>query len=156
MKRSTILTAVLVLAALGLADAVYLAHAALANTALSCGIGGLDGCNTVAQSAYSRFFGIPLGVYGVAFYAICCAVAAFAYRVHDRRLDLILAVLSVLGLLASLVFVYIQVELIKAICIYCLGSFVVSALLCLMTARFWRRDHVLEALAPHAGEEAAI
>jgi uncharacterized membrane protein len=130
MSRSTLLAIILVLAFLGLIDSVYLAHAALSDTALSCGISGLDGCNIVAQSAYSRIFGVPNGIYGVVFYALTLILSFVMIRsYHSWMLKLLLALTSA-GLIASFYFLYLQVFLIKALCIYCLGSFIAALLIC--------------------------
>ena len=129
MNRRVLLATILVLAFLGLADSVYLTHAALSDTALACGINGLDGCNIVAQSAYSRLFGIPTALYGTVFYGIIFVGSVLLLFRHHQLLAKALFWITALGFLVSLYFLYIQLFLIKAICIYCLGSFVASLLL---------------------------
>jgi uncharacterized membrane protein len=128
MRRTTLLALTTLFSFLGIADAWYLAEHALNNTALSCGVdtGALSGCNIVAQSAYAHLLGIPLGVYGVAFYVIVFLIAAVAYTNDSRKLEWFLLVCGVVGAVASLAFEGIQVFLIKALCIYCLGSFFLS------------------------------
>jgi len=142
MKHQNLLLALVIgLAFLGLADAWYLAQSAYTGVALTCNIGGLDGCNTVAQSPYAHLFGIPLGVYGAAFYAIVFILAAVALAqpgLHARRG---LFLLGVLGAAASVVFLLIQFFLIKALCIYCIGSAVIAFLLCWITAVLRRNPH---------------
>jgi len=143
MQRSTLLAIILVLAFLGLADSWYLAQSALSNTALSCGIDALDQCNTVAQSEYSRLFGIPLAIYGVGFYVLFFVLAAVMLAVARPVLARILYWASVVGLLASLYFLYLQIFVIKALCIYCLASFVLSVLLFLIVWRLKTREFAI-------------
>ncbi len=135
MNRHILAACLLVLAFLGLADSWYLAHAALTNTALVCNIAGLDGCNVVAQSAYSHIFGIPLGVYGVVFYGLLFILAAMLYLVHKRSVYHVIAGLGTVGLLASIAFMAIQFFIIKVLCVYCLGSAVISLLVFIIA--FW-------------------
>jgi len=130
MKRSTLLSYVLALTILGLADAWYLADTALTGSSLACSIEGLSGCNVVAQSPYSHFLGIPLGVYGVAFYGVFLLVAIAALRRPSRGFTRMLALLASIGAFASVVYLFIQLAVMTAICVYCLGSAVVAFLLC--------------------------
>jgi uncharacterized membrane protein len=117
---------------LGLADAAYLAVSDLTGSQLACSIKGLDGCNIVAKSMYNNIFGIPLGVYGVVFYAlIFIHPMRYVYRA--------IQVLGFVGLIASVIFMLIQLFLIKALCVYCLGSAIISFLICLVAIQLWKR-----------------
>lgn len=138
MQRSLLAT-LLVLIFLGLADSWYLAESAITNTALACNISGLSGCNVVAQSVYAHLFGIPLGVYGVVFYIIFFALGAFLLVQRPGWAYKGLALLGWGGLIASAVFVYIQVFLIKALCVYCLGSAAISLLICVLATVIWKK-----------------
>lgn len=134
--KSRSLVGILVLSFLGIADAWYLANAAITGTALSCDLNTqLSGCNIVAQSAYAQLFGVPLGVYGVIFYAGVFIVSAIYLLFPYRTVFYMLCALAVLGFLASLVFVYVQVFLIHAVCIYCLGSALIDVLIFALVAR---------------------
>ncbi|MDB5245199.1 MAG: vitamin epoxide reductase [Parcubacteria group bacterium] len=140
MSRTALLTLILVLAFLGLADATYLAHSALTGSALACGIDAvLDGCNVVAQSAYSRVFGIPLAVYGVVFYAFLFMLSGLLLIVSKRHFYHALFVVAVLGILSSVYFIGLQIFVIKALCIYCLASFVISLLIFICASVLYRR-----------------
>ena len=99
---------ILILAFLGIADAAYLAGAALSGTELSCDLGGLDGCNVVAQSPYSEILGLPLGAYGVVFYGAFFFVAALYLAIPRRAFVRILFMLGAFGFVASLYFLYLQ------------------------------------------------
>jgi uncharacterized membrane protein len=122
MKRPVLISFIIALSLLGLADAWYLAETALTKTALTCSIGGLDGCNIVAQSPYSHVRGVPLGVYGAAFYGLFLLLAIGISWRQWVWLDRLLLVFGGIGFLASLYFLYVQIVLIQALCIYCLAS----------------------------------
>ena len=130
MQRSVLLALVLALSFLGIADSWYLFQSAVTDTALTCDIGaGLDGCNIVAQSPYSQLLGIPLALYGVGFFALLFAVGAALLLMPSRLLQKGLLALAAFGVAASVVFVYIQFFLIKALCIYCLLSAAITFVL---------------------------
>lgn len=132
----------LVLSFLGLADAWYLTASALNQTALSCDLGAvLDGCNIVAKSEFSFFLGLPLALYGVLFYALVFVLSAAVLIVPLRIMYKGLLLLGAIGSLASLVFLYIQFFLIKAMCIYCIASAVITFMLFFVAFDLWKRHN---------------
>lgn len=140
MSRSLLIVLVLILSFLGIADSWYLYQSAITDTALSCDLGsGLDGCNIVAQSVYSRLFGIPLGLYGVGFFALTFVLAASLSVVSSRRLYQALLAMSIGGVAISAVFVFIQFVLIKALCIYCIASAGITVLMLALSFMLWKR-----------------
>ncbi len=141
MRTSRLLGLVIVFSLAGIADSLYLAQHALTNTALSCGIEAISGCNTVAQSQYSQFFGIPLGVYGVIFYTLVFFGAIIARRSSTKRIIQALFGLGVIGMLFSLYSVWLQLFVINAICIYCMGSFVLALGIFVSTSLLLRTRH---------------
>lgn len=135
MNRSLLIALVLALSFVGIADSWYLYQSAVTGAALACSIGaGLDGCNIVAQSAYSRLFDVPLALYGVGFFAFMFALAAALLVADSRRLYQALVALSLAGVAASAVFVFIQLAFIKALCIYCIAS---AGIVVLLAACAW-------------------
>lgn len=139
MNDGTLRASLVFFSLLGLADSVYLAMSEISGTALTCDIQGLDGCNQVAQSPYSHLFGIPLGVYGVLFYGALFVLAFLIFRFRSSFFSRALLFIAALGALLSLWFIYIQAVLIKALCVYCLGSAVLSFLLLPFAYIAWRR-----------------
>jgi uncharacterized membrane protein len=139
MSRHFLAACVIALAFLGLADSWYLAESALTDSSLTCNISGLEGCNIVAQSSYSHLFGVPLGVYGVFFYGLVFVLGALLFVLTKRSLYHILSWVGSIGLLASIIFMGIQVFLIKALCVYCLGSAVIAFLIFIVS--FWLLRH---------------
>jgi len=138
-RHAAVLVAILLLSFLGLADSWYLAESALSGSELTCSIAGLEGCNAVADSPYSNLFGVPLALYGTAFYAVLFTLAAVALLLPSRRLYGALLVFGTLGGVASIYFLFIQIMFIGAICIYCLLSALITFVLFCLTFWLFRR-----------------
>ena len=110
----------LVLAALdtlGLVVASYLSAVELQNRLPYCG--PLAGCEEVAQSAYARVFGIPVAVFGVVLSITLLALALAWWRRGGTNLLLSHYALSLVGVLFEVRFTYIQVVVIRAVCVWC-------------------------------------
>lgn len=133
MRRGLLLSITTFFSVLGIADSLYLAEHALTKTALSCGIGSLTGCNVVAQSAYSHVFGIPLGIYGLVFYFGVFALSIMARKKQAPAIMRSLFLFGAVGMLLSFYFLWLQMYVIDAICIYCLASFVFAAVVFVTT-----------------------
>lgn len=139
MNKTVLVACLLIVAFLGIADSWYLADTALSGDELVCTIDGLDKCNTVAKSPYSHLFGIPLGVYGVFFYSAFFILSALLFVYPKRIVFAGLYLLGVIGLIASIIFLFIQLFLIKAFCIYCVASAVIAFALCILARTLFRR-----------------
>lgn len=140
MTRSLILSGIIALSFMGIADSWYLYQSAVTDTALACDLGaGLSGCNVVAQSPYSYIFGMPLALYGVFFFAVVFAVAALLLVVSHRDIYRALYILGTFGAVASIGFLALQVFVIRALCIYCLASAAITFVLFVLARMAWRR-----------------
>jgi uncharacterized membrane protein len=118
------------IALVGVFVATYLAlYKAGIIGSLACGTGS---CETVQQSPWARFLGLPVAVWGVGYYAAVFAVA-FAGTLdrwsEDRRVALALLVLTAWGALFSGYLTYLELFVIHAICRYCVVSAVLAAIL---------------------------
>ena len=133
------------LALIGLAVAVYLAFVETSGAEAVCGPVG--DCNAVQQSRWADLFGvIPIGVIGVAGYAVVLAAWAVARLGSGRLVDwsrVALLAGSVAGVVFSVYLTFLEPFVIGATCMWCLGSAVVVTLLMWLTARpgwaAWRR-----------------
>ncbi len=132
MKDSVTRAILIVLSLVGLADAIYLTDMAFTGGTLVCDFEGLNGCNTVAQSAYSWVFGLPLALYGVMFYLAFLAVLFLHQHLSARLYRKTLIILALIGVGFSTYFIYLQQFVIKALCVYCLGSALISYLLAVL------------------------
>ena len=116
----------LVIALAGFVDASYLTIEHYQNAIPPCSIGS---CETVLSSAYSTVLGIPVSLMGAIYYLIVM-VGFFAYLEGKKVWILEWTLrLGTLGFLASLWFVYLQLFVLHAICVYCMGSATSSTLL---------------------------
>jgi uncharacterized membrane protein len=134
----------LVLAALdlfGLAVASYLSIVELGGGVPVCG--PVRGCETVAQSQYSRIGGVPVAVFGVGLSLVLLVAALGWWRSGDRRLLATHYGLSLVGVTFELYFTFLQVLVIGAICIWC-ASYGISLVLRFLIALWvWlRRDRM--------------
>ena len=109
----------LAIAAIGLAISAYLTVTKLAGGSPICG--PLQGCETVDASAYSTILGIPTAAYGIAYSLTLIVATAAWWRSGDRRILLAAYALSLIGVVMEGFFVYLQVAVIHAVCVWCAG-----------------------------------
>jgi uncharacterized membrane protein len=124
----------LVCALVGIADAFYVAQASYTGRPLWCAI--LEGCNAVVQSPYARLFGVQASYIGLAFYVHMFGLAALlALDPLSRGLRFGALVYSAVGVAYSGYFAYLQLVAIRAVCLYCLISAVLTVLLFIAALR---------------------
>ena len=122
----------------GFVDASYLTAEHIRGSIPPCTLTG--GCEQVLTSAYASVAGVPVSVMGMLYYgALLVSVIAF-FDTGDRRILHRACWLAVAGFLASLYFVYVQVFVIHALCLYCLISAVSSLVLAAVGTRIMRVD----------------
>lgn len=120
-----------VIAGLGFIDAAYLTVEHYMNSIPPCSIGG---CETVLTSAYATVAGTPVSLIGSLFY-LSILILLMIYRDKKSALAINLAAtLSMLGALIATVFIALMMFVIKAICIYCMVSDILTIILCIA---FW-------------------
>jgi uncharacterized membrane protein len=106
-----------VLDVVGLAIALYLSVVELQGGVPVCG--PIHGCEEVARSEYSRIAGIPVAVFGVGLSLILLTLAVAWWRTDLYGLLLAHYGLSLAGVLFEAYFLYLQVFVIGAVCIWC-------------------------------------
>lgn len=125
-KQDKMITAVGILAFLGLVDATYLTVKHFTGGKVVCGaIPGLD-CDVVLGSIYSEFFGIPLALLGALYYAGVLTVIVGFWKLKQHALLQLLFGLTSIGVITSLYLVYIQAFVLYAYCLYCMTSAFIS------------------------------
>ena len=90
-----------------------------------CRINEIWDCGEVNHSPYAMLFGIPVAVFGIAWYLLIAILAL------KRSYRLLLAA-TVVGLAFSLYLTHIEKDVIRAWCIYCVGSLCVISLMTLL------------------------
>jgi uncharacterized membrane protein len=106
-----------VLDIVGLAIASYLAIVELGGGAPVCG--PIKGCEEVARSEYSRIGGVPVAVYGVGLSLLLLTLAVAWWKTDFYGLLLAHYGLSLAGVIFEAYFLYLQVFVIHAVCIWC-------------------------------------
>lgn len=106
-----------VLDVVGLAIASYLAIVELQGYAPVCG--PIKGCEEVAASEYSRIGGVPVAVYGVGLSLLLLTLAIAWWKTDFYGLLLAHYGLSLGGVIFEAYFLYLQVFVIHAVCIWC-------------------------------------
>jgi uncharacterized membrane protein len=124
-----------VLAVLGLGVAAYLTYVEVTTADAICG--PIGDCNTVQNSPYAKLFGIlPVGILGAVGY-IAILLTWFLKRNTSGRLSdiapLALFGMSFFGTLYSIYLTYLELFVIKAVCMWCLSSAVIITLLMLFS-----------------------
>ena len=130
------------IAFIGLMDATYLTAEHYSGVGINCVI--FTGCDQVANSEYSILFGIPVALYGVAYYFGILFVSLLYIdlsrdHIHPIASKIIrttkilnpklLPIYTLVGFVMSLRFVYLQIAVIQAVCTYCMVSVLTSTLL---------------------------
>jgi uncharacterized membrane protein len=135
-----------VLDVIGLAIASYLSVVELGGGVPVCG--PLKGCETVAQSEYAWIGDLPVAVYGVGLSLILLTLAIVWWRTNLYGLLLAHYGLSLAGVIFEIYFMYIQLVVIRAVCVWC-ASYGLSLILRFVVALVvWLRQPRPEADAP--------
>jgi len=104
----------LVLSTAGIIDSLYLTYIKLANSSPVCGFAQ---CEIVQTSRYSEVFGIPIAALGAGYYLILFA-GIFKNADYLNKLWILW------GIMFSATLTYLEIFVIKAICGWCVLSFV--------------------------------
>jgi len=118
-ERRRLGSILVLLAVLGIAVAGYLAGTKLSGALPVCG--PLQGCETVATSEYSEIIGVPVALFGVAYSVVALVTSLVWWRGGDRRALYLLYGMGLLGLLAVAYLTYLELFVIEAVCIWCVG-----------------------------------
>ncbi|MEK7600706.1 MAG: vitamin K epoxide reductase family protein [Patescibacteria group bacterium] len=142
-KAPTVSRAVVVsvigIAFLGFLDSLYLALLHFINRVPPCSI--LEGCETVTSSAYATIGPIPLALLGVFYYAFFVITALASFHKRTSAPLSVALFLAPVGMLFTIYLIVLQLFIIDAICIYCMGSALTSSLLFGMWLAVWSQHY---------------
>ncbi len=133
-----LILAIAVFAFLGAMDALYLTVNHYSGAYLNCAI--LDGCNEVAQSKYSIMFGIPLALLGLIYYAVVLLSSLLYFDTKKAIFVRPIPTLVLAGFLFSIYLTFLQIFVIKALCIYCVASAINSVVLFVLGLLLFRHQ----------------
>lgn len=117
------------LSIVGFIDSVYLTIQKLLGGQIYCG--NIGDCNAVNSSPYAELFGVPIALLGAGAYV----VILFLFWVEDRSnfwqeyVPLFLFSMTLVGVIYSAYLTYVEIAILQKICIYCVISALVMALL---------------------------
>lgn len=115
-----------VVSAIGLLDATYLTVKHYRGGIPPCTI---HGCEVVLTSPQSEIAGVPVALLGTLYYATILALM-LAYMISKKETVVLhAAYITPAGFIASAYFVYLQLFVINAICLYCMASATTSTIL---------------------------
>jgi len=117
----------LVVSAFGFVDATYLTTKHYLGEPVNCSI--LEGCEEVTGSIYSVMFGFPVALYGSIYYLMIFILSVLYLDTKREAIINFTAKLTSVGFAASIYFIYLQVFVIKALCLYCIFSALFSTIL---------------------------
>jgi uncharacterized membrane protein len=127
MTRSLNLVS-LILAIAGVAVAGYLSYVHYNVGALVCGVGD---CKIVQSSQYSEMFGVPIAIFGLLMYV--AIVGLIIVRSTMVELEDIANTAILISLVAGTIYAayltYLEIEVIRAICQWCVISAIITVLL---------------------------
>lgn len=134
---------VIILAIIGIFDTAYLAAEHYLNSPVYCPIDG--NCDKVLSSPYSKLFGIPLALFGLVFYFFVL-ILTMIFQLGKPEIQKIISKIFFIATLFALIFsgwlVYLQLFIIKAICIYCVISAGNILILFLISVYLLRRQNL--------------
>jgi len=111
--------------------AVYLAHqhrVGLTGGTSICNISSVINCDAVNASRYSEVAGVPIALFGLAFYFVACVLAFKLLKSQSRTAAAMLMSLSVLAVGYDIYPAWASYSL-GAICLFCAASWAVNLLL---------------------------
>jgi len=115
-----------VLSALGIIVSLYLTYIHFTESQAAFCAAGSE-CDTVRQSAFSTVMGIPVAAIGVAGYSVILIASLLGMKKHTKWL--ILYILALSGFIFSAYLTYVELFVIKAICMYCIFSAVLMTVI---------------------------
>lgn len=136
--KGWIIALFLILSLVGFADATYLTITHLSGGVPECTI--LAGCDVVTTSKYSQIGPIPVAMLGLIYYLAILILSFLYLDIKKEKLFRIASLLTPFGFVASLIFVILQIFVIKSICIYCMGSALISTILFATSIYYWQNN----------------
>lgn len=108
---------------IGFSDALYLTVSHYTGD-ITCSV--VSGCQEVLVSKYSAVWGIPISIFGAAYYLLIFFSALLYLDTKYKLFAKALSYLPTIAFAFSLYLVYLQIFIIHSICQYCM----LSALMC--------------------------
>jgi uncharacterized membrane protein len=138
--------AIIGLSAIGTMNSLYLTVLYLRskwqeNVSSVCDINATTSCTSVITNPHALFLGVPVCSIALIVYPVLIALGFAALR-REKTRDVFYAtsILSAMGLMLNVVYIYNEVVYIRAICPLCVGCTVLITLVLLSSIRGYRRS----------------
>lgn len=129
-----ILAGFIVFALIGFLDASYLTIQHYNNGILPCYV--FTGCDLVTSSSYAVVAGIPISLLGAIYYLAIIISGILYLDTGIKKALRVLINLPIVGFLATLWLLFLQLFVIKAICFYCVISAITSTFIFILALWF--------------------
>ncbi len=132
-----IVTTVVAVAAVGVS--IYLTLVHYAGAPLACSSNGAINCEKVITSPQSVIFGIPVAVYGLAFWVVAVALSlppmwrATATWIATARMAF-----ATVGIVFVLYLIYVELFEVRAICLWCTSVHALTFVFFLLVVTGWQ------------------
>lgn len=120
----------------GFLDSLYLTVNHYSGAAVECVV--VSECDQVLASGYALILGIPAALLGAIYYFTIFGLAVFCLTSGSFTFFRWAMRFSVIGIIVSLWFVFVQAFLLKSFCFYCLVSATIATILFATAVYFWR------------------
>ena len=142
--KMKMLVLLIIFAVLGIIDAGYLTYEHYQQVIPPCTVNRFfpiaSDCGKVLTSSYSIMFGIPLAVIGVFQYSLLL-IATIALIIFRKKVFAYWIIFqSLIGAIFSLYFMYIQLVILKSICIYCTLSALISFVIFFLSCKIFLKE----------------
>ena len=124
----------IILSFIGFIDAAYLTVSYYLSSPPPCSL--IEGCEKVLTSSYASVGAIPVALFGAVYYLTIFFLALFYTGNLNLHIMRFVSLLTLTGLLATGVLMYLQLFVINAVCIFCLISAGTSIGLAALGARY--------------------
>lgn len=129
----------LILSFLGFLDASFLTVKHYLGLRIGCSLFNINGCDVVTKSPYAAVGPIPIALLGALYYVFIFVLTILYWDLKKEKIILFIARFSIVGFVISLLLVFLQIFVIKAICLYCVGSAITSTLIFLLGLNVLKR-----------------
>jgi len=132
----------LVFSLLGIADGTYLTVAHYSGIVqLACPDVGIINCAKVTSSSYSMIHGVPVALLGLIFFVVMFVLQLpFFWRSQADWFRYARLGFAILGIIFVFWFVYVELHLLRAICLYC--TYVHILTFCLFVTTVIGTNHI--------------
>lgn len=135
---------IIILSLFGIIDTAYLTFKHYSQTVPPCTINHLfpiaSDCGIVLRSSYSVMFGIPLAVFGVIQYSLLLIAVIIFINFRKKIFAYWIFFQSMIGTIFSLYLMYLQLVVLKSICIYCTLSALISFIIFFLSYKIFYKE----------------